>query len=148
MKFSRLSLLALIPALMLFVSTSASAQAPEGQLGIQAGTLGLGIQYAISPSLHVGTTANILLADGDRIALLPYVKFLLEGEVNPYFKAGLQIGGDGVNTVLFGSFGLEYFPNENVGLFGEADFVRVDTDAETNLVGIISGHAGIEYFFD
>ena len=148
MKISRLSLLALIPALTLFFATPSSAQAPDGQLGIQASTLGLGFQYAISPSIQLGTTVNLQLIDGDLIVLGPYAKFLLEGEVNPYFKAGVQVGGDGVSTVVFGSFGLEYFANENVGFFGEANLLELNLDAETSVLGIIGGNAGIEWFFD
>lgn len=157
MKISRLSLLALIPALTLLVATPSQAQAPEGQLGIQAGTHGLGIQYALSPSLHIGGVLGLQAGDfaATVISIEPYVKFLLEGEVNPYFMVGLDltstspdVGNSSTSTSLFAAFGLEYFATENVGLFGQASFFELGLDPSATFFGVLSGHAGVEYFFD
>ena len=129
-------------------ATPSSAQAPDQQFGLQAGTLGLGMQYAFSPSIHLGLTADIRGIDNNYVQLLPYVKGLLEGEVNPYVKGGLQVGGERVQTVLFVAFGLEYFANKKIGLFGEVDVARIGIEVDGAILGIIGGHAGIEYFFD
>ncbi len=157
MKFSRLSLLALIPALMLFVSTSASAQAPDGQLGIQAGTAGLGLQFALSPSLHIGGTVQILAGDvaATTIGISPYARFLLEGEVNPFFQAGLNltsvspdVGSSSTTTSIYAAFGLEWFHNENVGIAGQVSFFRLGLDPSSTVFGPVSGDVSVEYYMN
>ena len=158
MKISRLSLLALIPALTLFFATPSSAQAPNGQFGIQAGTYGFGLQYAISPSLQLGTMLALTQGDfqTDATVLTPYVKFLLEGDpVNPFITAGIEYsdvegGGDADITVLAG-FGLDYYASENIGVFGHFDVFALGEDAlgESALgFGIFNGKVGVEWFFD
>ena len=156
MKISRLSLLALIPALALFFATPSSAQAPDGQFGIQAGTYGFGLQYALSPSLQIGTLLALTQGDfqTDQTILTPYVKFLLEGDpVNPFITAGIQyedLGGGSDITILAG-FGLDYYASENIGVFGHFDVFALGEDAlgESALgFGIFNGKVGVEWFFD
>ena len=159
MKVFRLTMLALLPAVFLLWSTPSFAQggvAPEGALGIQAGTAGLGIQYALNPSLHLGTILG--LQQGDfavtSITFSPYVKFLLEGDVNPYFMVGASISStdngttSSTNTSLGAAFGLEYFINPSVGLFGQAQFFELGLDPSATYFGIFNGHAGVEWFFN
>ncbi len=156
MNRTRLFLLALVPALVIFCTVPSQAQAPDGQLGIQAGTHGLGIQYAISPSIHVGAILGLQQGDfaATTINIAPYGKFLLEGEVNPYIMAALEINSvdngsvSSSSTRIIAAFGLEYFITENVGVFGQATILQLNLDPSATLFGIFSGNAGIEYFFD
>lgn len=160
MKRTRLFLLALVPAIMIFCAVPSQAQAPEGQLGIQAGTHGLGIQYAVSPSIHAGLLLGLSQGDVNptTIRLTPYGKFLLEGDVNPYILVGLEItsssfesGGTSTSSSsnsIGAAFGLEYFITENVGVFGQAAILRLDLDPSATIFGIFSGNAGVEWFFD
>lgn len=158
MKISRLSLLALIPALALFLTTPSSAQSPDGQFGIQAGTYGFGLQYALSPSLQIGTLLALTQGDltADATVLTPYVKFLLEGDpVNPFFTAGIQYldveGPADADITILAGFGLEYYASENVGVFGQFNILALGEDAlgETALgFGIFGPKVGVEWFFD
>jgi hypothetical protein len=170
MKRSRLFGLLLLPAALLFATSSLQAQddmhetiAPDGQFGLQAGTHGVGLQYAASPSIQIGSTVGILFGDAPTdIILGPYVKWLFEGDVNPYAKVGADIvmpDNDNLDSYVdIGvSGGLEYYITPNFGVFGE---VRVfgflsennpsvtDGDADVIFGLPTSGHAGVEWFFD
>ena len=155
----RLFLLGMIPVVALLCTAPASAQdSPDGQFGIQAGTGGFGFQYALSPSMHIGAVAGIGVGTADtyntNISLFPYVKFLLEGNVNPYFIVGSRINSANSNTdvILEALFGLEYFATENVGLFGDITIFSYDEDPVFGIGGGpnsgLGARAGVEWFFD
>ena len=158
MKRFRLFMVGLLPAAFVLWTTPLLAQesvAPDGQFGIQAGTHGLGAQYALSPGLHLGSTIGVLFGDVQTdINLGPYVKFLLEGEINPMFKVGAdltlpEVGDSQVD--IWAAFGLEYFVTSNVGVFGCVDIFRyrASPDPTSITVGLFSsGHVGIEMFID
>ena len=159
MKRFRLVMLALLPAAFVLWTTPSFAQgstAPDGQFGIQAGTHGLGAQYALSPSLQLGGVLGLQQGDFTvtSISLSPYVKFLLEGDVNPYFMVGATIfsadagAGSSTSTSLGASFGLEYYLTPSIGVFGQAQFFELGLDPSATFFGIFNGHAGVEWFFD
>jgi hypothetical protein len=110
----------------------------------------------LSPSLHIGVVASLALGNNNfntSIGLFPHVKFLLEGDVNPYFIVGLAVGSvEGSDAVmsLDAGFGLEYFATENVGLFGDITIFSYGlNDPNSAVFGVTSGgRAGVEWFFD
>ncbi|MCB0713521.1 MAG: hypothetical protein KDD67_14435 [Ignavibacteriae bacterium] len=159
MKRFGLIMLALLPAALILCTTPSFAQgsvAPDGQLGIQAGTQGLGLQYALSPSLQIGGILGLQQGDVTikSITLTPYAKFLLEGDVNPFFMVGATISSadNGVSssttTSLGAAFGLEYYINPSIGIFGQAQFFELGLDPSATIFGLFNGHAGVEWFFD
>lgn len=158
MKLSRLFLLALLPVAFVLSTNSSNAQesvAPDGQFGIQAGTYGFGLQYAASPSLQIGLALG--LATGDtptEINFSPYVRWLFEGTVNPFVFAGATIkseetvGGDAATSTALGAgFGLAYYINPNVGVFGQFSILSIGLDPSFTNFGLFNGHAGVEMFF-
>ena len=155
----RLFLLGMIPVVALLCTAPASAQSPESQFGIQAGTPGLGVQYAITAGIHIGLVLGLNMGDntlgGPDVSLTPYAKFLMKGTVKPYIMAGVDIGsseGTGgqstTTTMLFAALGLEYFINENVGVFGQSNVFEIGLDPSSTSFGIAGGHVGVEWFFD
>ncbi|HVK37433.1 MAG TPA: hypothetical protein VNA88_02790 [Candidatus Kapabacteria bacterium] len=174
---SRLLSIAAVAVMMIVGAGSALAQgsvAPNQQFGIGINTGGIQLQYALSPGLQIGLTTTIAAASQDSISatgygLAPYVRFLLEGKVNPYFEAGFQYAKlssdnflvEGVSTsTIFVAFGLEYFINPNVGLFAHGSLfnfqlgrdieVGTTTVEEPSVVafGFFSPVAGLEWYFD
>lgn len=159
MKLSRLFLFALLPVAFLLSTNSSNAQesvAPDGQLGIQAGTLGFGLQYAASPSLQIGAVLGLVTGDAPtNLSLSPYVRWLFEGTVNPYIFAGATIssqetiGGDSETSTAIGAgFGLAYYLNPNVGVYGQFGVLDIGLDPSSTNFGIFNGHVGVEWFFD
>jgi hypothetical protein len=164
---SRLLSFAAIVALVLVGTASLHAQgsiAPSSQLGIGVNTSGITLQYAISPSVQVGALATLLgvSSDGNSatyFGLAPYVRFLLEGTVNPIFDVGAEFTKDpglaigdtnNTSTALFASFGLEYFINRNVGVFATAQLLYFQLDPSPTVVnfGYFRPRAGIEWYFN
>lgn len=160
MKLSRLFLLALIPVAFVLSTNSSNAQesvAPDAQIGIQAGTLGFGFQYAASPSIQLGIVLGLLTGDAPtQLNLSPYVRWLFEGTVNPYIFAGATfsstentITGDSETSSAIGAgFGLAYYINPNVGFYGQFGILDIGLDPSTTNFGIFNGHVGVEWFFD
>ncbi len=179
-------LLAILPtAACLFGAVEASAQAgavaPDGQFGIgfnvsNAGG-GVSAQYAFSPSIHAGVGLGLVsasqedVASATQISIGPYLRVLLEGPINPFLQAGVNIGSNSVDpegptesvtesrTNLYLAFGLEYFATRNIGIFAAVTLldmdlsrsqssggVSVDEPKET-AIGIGRTHVGLEYFF-
>lgn len=164
MKVSTMLRSAVFVALVAIFATSvASAQRSASvreAFGIHLGTEGAGIQYAITPSIQLGLTTAFVSADGTTAwALMPWAKFLLEGIVNPYFKAGLAVrdgayssgvvtAGSQAQLNLGAAFGMAYYLNQHFGVFGEVQFVSIGlSDGLTNGFGIFNPNAGVEVFF-
>jgi hypothetical protein len=174
---SRLLSVAAVVMMMLIGSGALRAQgsiAPNQQFGIGVNTEGFQLQYALSPGLQIGLSTVIASASQDSISatgygFAPYVRFLLEGKVNPYLEAGFAyaklssdnflIEGTSTSTIFL-SFGLEYFINPNVGIFAHGSLFNFqlahDTDFNGTTVsepsvasfGFFSPTAGLEWYFD
>lgn len=155
----KIALLALTAITLLLVSSSAAraqgSMAPSSQLGIGVNTGGMSIQYAISPAMHIGFGASLgLVSDTSgsvtRYGFGPYARFLFEGPINPFIEAGVSFADVGSTAIgLFGTFGLEYFVNRNVGLFAATTIIEFQLSPRVvTSFGIQSGRAGAEWFFD
>ena len=158
MKRIRLVMLALLPAAFVLFTTPSFSQgsvAPDGQFGIWASTGGLGIAYAISPSIQIGTGFGFVTGDNPTaISVSPYVKFLFEGDVNPYIIAGLGVASvenSDTQTSLLAGFGLDYYINPSVGFFAHVTVLDVGLAPEgsaTNYGLSASGTAGVEWYLN
>lgn len=160
MKLSRLFLFALLPVAFVLSTISSNAQesvAPDGQLGIQAGTMGFGLQYAASPSIQFGVVLGLVTGDSPtNLAFSPYVRWLFEGTVNPYIFAGATISAQEntftndteTSSSIGAGFGLAYYLNPNVGVFGQFGLLNVGLDPSSTDFGVFNGHVGVEWFFD
>jgi hypothetical protein len=164
MKASKLTLLALVLGMLAFAnSEKAFAQggvAPSSQLGIGANTSGLTIQYAISPSFHIGASAALVFNSAPNggesttsLQIGPYARFLLEGTVNPFIQAGISIAKTGTSsaaTSLYAGFGLEYFITRNVGVLAATNILNIPFESGSSISFGPSpfGTAGVEWFFN
>lgn len=175
MKSRLLSIAAVV--LMLLVGSSAlfaqGSIAPNGQFGIGVNTSGFQLQYAASPALQFGLLAMLRGTSQDSISatqygIAPYVRFLLEGTVNPFFEAGFVYSSiwdnpfseDDARSSLFLAFGLEYFITQNVGVFGHVSLFRMQLGRTTEVAsisieepsttqfGLFDPSLGVEWYFD
>ncbi len=153
---------------MLLVVGATGALAQQGRsatvsgFGIHASTFGAGIQYAIDPSIQIFGTLSFITGDADtRWAFEPWLKFLLEGPVNPIFYAGLEINSmsttnpltdESVSTTALAidaGAGLQYYVNRNFGAFVIVQVISVglsDAPNDQKNFGIFGGHVGVEYY--
>jgi hypothetical protein len=166
---SRLLSLAAVVVVLLAGSTALYAQAggmaASSQFGIGVNTEGLSIQYALSPGLHIGLMATLASQTSDgasatNYGIAPYVRFLLEGTVNPFFEAGLALqrleSGSGLTAVsgtetsIFATFGLEYFITRNAGVFAAAQLLNLQVDPSPTVTtfGYFRPRVGVEWFFN
>lgn len=174
---SRLLSIAAVAVMMIVGAGSLLAQgsiAPNQQFGIGVNTGGFQLQYALSPGLQIGLSTTIASASQDSISatgygVAPYVRFLLEGKVNPFFEAGFEyakISSDnflveGTSTsTIFVAFGLEYFVNPNFGIFAHGSLFNLQLASDVEVLGttveqpsvvafgFFEPVAGIEWYFD
>jgi hypothetical protein len=165
---SRLLSIAAVLVLIVTGSSALLAQgsiAPSSQFGIGVNTEGLSIQYALTPGVQIGLMATVASqssngASATYYGAAPYVRFLLEGVVNPFFEAGVSfakassgssfVTESASTTSLFATFGLEYFINRNVGVFAAAQLLNLQLDPSPTVttIGYFEPRAGIEYYFN
>jgi len=162
--------------LMVVACGSAMAQAgvvaPSAQLGIgvtadNSSGGGVTIQYAFSPSVQIGAEVGLAMGSSDAQSLTsfvigPYVRWILEGRVNPFIQAGLRsfsttiknktLPGEPESTSdgqqLYASFGLEWYHNRNVGVYVATDVLHLEFDPSSTTFGTLNGRAGVEWFFE
>ena len=163
MKVSKLFRSTLLVAALLVVGSAASMaqgrSATVSGFGLHAATFGAGIQYAITPSIQLMGTFNLRAGDvPTQWTFSPWVKFLLEGAVNPVFYAGLDVatqevggvsGDESVTTLsIGGGTGLQYYINPNFGAFALVELVAIGLSDENDgsVFGVQGGRVGIEWF--
>ena len=159
MKLSRFFFPALmLGALLCITSATTFAQgsiAPNQQLGVGVNTEGVAIAYAITPSLQIGTDFGFLTETGESggttINFGPYARLLFEGIVNPFVQVGFGIfktGSNSASTSLYAAGGLEYFLNQNVGVFGGVTLLTLPFETGSNAeIGFKQGRVGLEWWF-
>ena len=162
----QIAALALVSILM-FGSGTALAQgsvAPSGQFGIGVTTGGaFTLQYAVTPSIIVGMGIGLEnISQGGASAtyydIEPGVRFLLEGVVNPFLFAGLNLeksreSGGVATTAIGAGFGLEYFISRNVGVWASAPLLVLQLDPSPTATAFGfgvggGGAAGVEWYFN
>ncbi len=153
-------------------AAQAGAMAPTSQLGIgvtvdNSSGAGMTIQYAFSPSVQIGAEVGLGIGSSDAQSLTsfavgPYVRWILEGKVNPIIQAGIRsfsttiknktLPGEPESTTdgqqLYAGFGLEWYHNRNVGVYVMADVLHLDFDPSVTSFGTLNGRAGVEWFFE
>lgn len=154
----------LLGALLVLGAVKASAQgsiAPSSQLGVGVNVgagVGAKIQYAINPSFQIGGGLSFASnSGGSTTGIEAYVRFLLEGQVNPIIQAGFtttsqKIDGAITNPAavsgLYGGVGIEYFINRNVGVYGLVNILELQLDpSSVTTFGIMSPRLGLEWYF-
>lgn len=163
-------------ALMLASSGSMLAQpgvvAPSSQLGFgitvdNSTGAGASIQYAFSPSVQIGAEVALGISSSDAQSLTsfvvgPYVRWILEGKVNPLIQVGLRsfsttiknktLPGEPEATSdgqqVYAGFGLIWYHNRNLGVYVMAEVLKLDFDPSVTSFGTLNGRVGMEIFMD
>ncbi|HVZ41664.1 MAG TPA: hypothetical protein VHI13_20455 [Candidatus Kapabacteria bacterium] len=131
--------------------------APSGQFGLHidvSGSTVAGAQYAFSPSLQAGAGLGYVNTGGNSATTLElYVRFLLEGTVNPILQAGFTNGSTSASSTsasgLYGAAGLQYFINRNVGVYGLVHVIDLPLQSGSDpSFGIFDPRMGLEWYFN
>lgn len=148
------------------------ANAPSSQLGIgvavdnSAGGA-MTIQYAFSPSVQLGAEVSLGIQSSDAqsvtsFELGPYIRWILEGRVNPFIQAGLRsfsattknktLPGEPEATSdgqqLYGGFGLAWYHNRNIAIYAMMEVLTLNFDPSVTTFGTLDGRCGVEWFFE
>ena len=157
-------------ALLVLGASNAAAQsgvAPSGQsgVGIVAGTggnvpVGATYQYAFSPSFVLGAGLGLDMASVNSVSTTNYSfevfgRWLFEGKVNPFAQVALRLNGfdNGVTTstqkILYAGFGLQYFMNQNVGVYSMLEIVTLNLESGGgSQIGLRAPRVGLEWYFN